>query len=190
MFNSLAKALPERVPAESGIPLHGFTIRGQRNGRAFSSIFFYSGGQGARPGRDGLPTLSFPTNVSNTPVEILEQTLPLRVHEKELLPQSGGTGRYRGGPGQRVRLEVLNEEGANLVLLSQRLRYPAVGRQGGTDGSLEHVRLNGAPVEGGRPFDLAQGDEFTLDLPGGGGFGPSAARAPAQQARDRDEGVL
>jgi N-methylhydantoinase B len=49
ILNTLAQALPERVPAESGIPLHGFTIRGRRAGKPFSSIFFFSGGQGARP---------------------------------------------------------------------------------------------------------------------------------------------
>jgi N-methylhydantoinase B len=177
VFNTLSLALPGRVPAESGIPLHGFTMSGRADGKAFSSIFFFSGGQGARPNQDGLPTLSFPTNVSNTPVEILERKLPLRVVEKALLPDSGGAGRFRGGPGQRVALEVLNPDGVTATLLSQRLLFPPVGRQGGGNGSLERVLLNGEPVQGERPFQLKQGDVFVLELPGGGGFGDPAGRS-------------
>ena len=71
IFNTLALALPDKVPAESGIPLHGFAVRGQRNGRVAAGIFFFNGGLGARADADGISTLSFPTNVSNTPVEVL-----------------------------------------------------------------------------------------------------------------------
>lgn len=186
ILNTLALALPDRVPAESGIPLHGFTISGRRDGRAYSGIFFFSGGQGARPDQDGLPTLSFPTNVSNTPIEILERLMPLRFHEKVLLPGSGGAGQFRGGAGQRIRMELIGSEGANLVLLSQRLNFPAVGRQGGANGSLERVLLNGKPVEGGKPFELLPGDTFVLDLPGGGGYGPPEKRDAQALTRDRE----
>ena len=189
ILNTLALALPDRVPAESGIPLHGFTIRGRRDDRAFAGIFFFSGGQGARPDQDGLPTLSFPTNVSNTPIEMLERLMPLRFHEKVLLPASGGAGQFRGGAGQRICMEVVSPEGANLVLLSQRLKYPPVGRQGGADGSLERVLLNGEPVEGAKPFDLQQGDTFVLELPGGGGFGDPEKRDAAALAQDRLNGL-
>jgi N-methylhydantoinase B len=181
VLNTLALALPERVPAESGIPLHGFTMAGERGGKRFSTIFFFSGGQGARPSRDGLPTLSFPTNVSNTPVEILERKLPLRVVEKSLREGSGGEGRFRGGCGQRVVIEVTNPDGLTATLLSQRIRFPPVGRQGGAPGALERVLLNEEPVQGDRPFRLKMGDTFTLELPGGGGWGAASER-PADDA--------
>jgi N-methylhydantoinase B len=187
VLNTLAQALPDRVPAESGIPLHGFTIRGRRAGKPFSSIFFFSGGQGARPDQDGLPTLSFPTNVSNTPVEVLERLLPVRIHEKTLLTESGGRGKYRGGPGQRVSMEVVSPEGANVVLLSQRLNFPPVGRQGGENGRAERILLNGRPVEGEKPFDLKEGDTFVLELPGGGGYGDPGARDAALAAQDQEK---
>lgn len=192
VLNALALALPDRVPAESGIPLHGFTIRGQTtrdgNPKPFAAIFFFSAGFGARPGSDGPDTLSFPTNVSSTPIEILEAVLPIRVHEKTLRVGSGGDGRWRGGDGQRVVLEVVNPEGANMVILSQRLSYPPLGRQGGENGALERIFLNGQPVQGARPFEMKQGDVFTLELPGGGGFGDPALRDPAQREQDVAEG--
>ena len=175
ILNTLALALPDRIPAESGIPLHGFTIRGQmeRDGRRkpFAAIFFFSAGFGARPGAPGPDALSFPSNVNNTPIEVLESVLPVRVLEKTLRVGSGGAGKYKGGDGQKVRMEMINSEGANVVILSQRLRYPPLGRQGGANGALERILLNGEPVEGERPFELKQGDVFTLELPGGGGFG-------------------
>ena len=99
IFNTLAKALPDRVPAESGIPLHGFAMSGWHDERPFSTIFFFNGGQGARPDQDGISTLSFPTNVSSTPVEVLEGRIPVRIRDKSLLPGSGGMGRFRGGLG-------------------------------------------------------------------------------------------
>ena len=192
ILNTLALALPERVPAESAIPLHGFTIKGQMERgsgkKPFAAIFFFSAGFGARPGSDGPDTLSFPTNVSNTPTEILEAVLPVRLREKTLLRGSGGAGQWRGGDGQRIVMEVVNPEGATAVILSQRLRFPPVGRQGGRDGALERVLLNGEPVQGERPFELKQGDLFTLELPGGGGFGDPALRDPVLLAQDRDEG--
>ena len=176
VLNTLAKALPDRVPAESGIPLHGFAIRGHKAGKVFSSIFFFSGGLGARPNQDGLPTLSFPTNVSNTPVEILERLLPIRINEKALLPDSGGRGKFHGGAGQRVKVEIVGTHGVTLVLLSQRLKFPPLGRCGGENGSLEKILLNGIPVQGSKPFELKPSDVFEIELPGGGGYGLRSER--------------
>lgn len=190
VLNALAQALPDSVPAESGIPLHGFTISGRRNGRAFSGIFFFNGGFGARPDADGPSTLSFPTNVSNTPVEMLERFFPIRFHEKVFIPDSGGKGQYRGGLGQRVVMEVTEAEHVSLSLLSQRLSFPAVGRQGGGNGRAERLLLNGEPVEGGKPFQAKAGDVFTLELPGGGGYGPAEERDPGLVAWDHEQGFV
>lgn len=178
VLNSLALALPDRVPAESGAPLHGFALRGVKGGRACAGIFFFNGGFGARPDADGLAALSFPTNVSNTPVEVLERAFPVRFHEKSLLVGSGGNGRYNGGDGQRVTMEIVGEQPVNLVLLSQRLNYPPVGRNGGEPGRAEHIYLNGEAVEGATPFNLGAGNVFTLELPSGGGFGLPEDREP------------
>ncbi|MBT5664662.1 MAG: hydantoinase B/oxoprolinase family protein, partial [Rhodospirillaceae bacterium] len=171
IFNTLAEAIPDRVPAESGIPLHGFALSGQMEGKPFSTIFFFNGGQGARPGSDGISTLSFPTNVSTTPVELLERALPIRIAEKSFVLNSGGAGQFRGGMGQRIALEVTGAETVYAVLLSQRLKYPPRGRQGGEDGAVEKIILNGENVEANKPFRLSPGDVLVLELPGGGGYG-------------------
>jgi N-methylhydantoinase B len=171
VLNALALALPDRVPAESGAPLHGFALRGTKDGHPCAGIFFFNGGFGARPTADGIDALSFPTNVSNTPVEVLERSFPIRFHEKSLITGSGGEGQFRGGDGQRITMEIVGDEAVNLVMLSQRLNYAPVGRQGGGDGQVERIYLNGEPVEGGKPFRVGAGNVFTLELPSGGGFG-------------------
>jgi N-methylhydantoinase B len=190
IFNTLAEAIPDRVPAESGIPIHGFTMSGMNADSPFSTIFFYTGGQGARPDQDGISTLSFPTNVSTTPVEVLERSFPVRILEKSFLPGSGGEGKFRGGLGERVALEVVSTQPVNIVVLSQRLKFPPRGRQGGGDGRLERIFLNGEAVEAGSPFELHKGDVLILELPGGGGFGPAEERDPLSQEADRKDGLL
>ena len=155
VFNSLALALPNRVPAESAVPLHGFAMSGRAGDQAFSTIIFFNGGQGARPDCDGISTLSFPTNVSSTPTEVLERRVPIRIVEKAFLPGSGGDGQFRGGLGQRVAMEVLGEHPVTLSVLSQRMRFPPVGRNGGSNGELERILLNGKEVQGSAPLPIA-----------------------------------
>lgn len=185
IFNVLAKALPDRTPAESGIPLHGFAMSGWMGDRPFSTIVFFNGGLGARPDKDGVSTLSFPTNVSNTPVEVLERAAPVRIREKSFLAGSGGDGKFRGGLGQRVAMEIVGDRPVTLAILSQRLKHPPVGRNGGENGRLERILVNDVAVEGGTPFQLRQGDIIVLELTGGGGFGLSSERDPASRAADR-----
>ena len=67
-------------------------------------MFFMNGGHGARPDRDGPSCLSFPSNVANTPIEQFENTTPMIVREKALIPDSGGAGKFRGGLAQRLLL--------------------------------------------------------------------------------------
>ena len=108
----------------------------------------------------------------------------MRILEKTLLPGSGGAGEFRGGLGQRIAMEVTSSRPVTLAILSQRLNYPPRGRQGGADGSVERILLNGAQVEGGVPFQLHQGDVIVLELPGGGGFGDIRERS-AKRIADR-----
>jgi N-methylhydantoinase B len=157
--------------------------------RPFSTIFFFNGGQGARPDQDGISTLSFPTNVSTTPVEVLERGVPVRIRDKSLLPGSGGAGKFRGGLGQRIEMEITASRPVTLVVLSQRLNFPPRARQGGENGSLERILLNDKEVEGGTPFRLDKGDVITLELPGGGGFGASGDRAPVLHEADLMDGL-
>jgi N-methylhydantoinase B len=84
-----------------------------------------------RPHRDGLPTTAFPTNVGAGSIEAYESVAPLMVWKKQLRPDSGGAGTFRGGLGQEVEIEVRAPDAVRLSLLSDRRDHPASGVLGG-----------------------------------------------------------
>lgn len=184
VLNALAQALPHRVPAESTAPVQGIGLRGTHHGRPFAGLVFLAGGQGAHAGGDGVPCLTFPTNVNCTPTEVLEEKYPVRVIEKTLIPDSGGAGRHRGGLGQRVSLQNVGDSEILATLLTSRASHPARGRQGGGAGRTERILVNGQPVSVTKALTLQPGDMLTLECPGGGGWGPPAERD--RQAIERD----
>ena len=100
VFGALAKAVPEKVQADCGSPCWCVVLSGEDENNPYEEYveyFFLNGGYGARPNMDGKSVLSFPTNVSNVPIEVLETGIPIRFIEKSLIPDSAGKGKYRGG---------------------------------------------------------------------------------------------
>ena len=72
----------------------------------FAPLNAANGGLGARATQDGVSCLTFPVNIGNTPVEVLESELPLLVVRRELWQDSAGPGRIRGGLGQIFEMQV------------------------------------------------------------------------------------
>jgi len=128
------------------------------------------GGQGAgarAPGPSGVHVGM--SNTMNTPIEVLESTLPLRVLRYALRPGSGGVGRHRGGDG--VVRELVALEPCELSLITERRRIAPRGLAGGADGAVGKNLVNGAPVDAKTALGLAAGAVIRLETPGGGGFG-------------------
>lgn len=128
------------------------------------------GGQGASsrgPGPSGVHVGM--TNTLNTPVEALELELPLRVERYELLDDSGGDGRHRGGDGIVRAIRLL--EPATLSLLTDRRRHAPQGLAGGGPGRRGRNLLNGEELPAKATRELAAGDVVTIETPGGGGWG-------------------
>ena len=95
LLRALAQALPDRVPAASQGTMNNVLIGGMdpRTGGAFSYYETLGGGQGARPGLDGMNGVhTHMTNTLNTPVEALEAAYPLRIVEYRLRDGTGGAG--------------------------------------------------------------------------------------------------
>jgi N-methylhydantoinase B len=190
VFGALAQVIPERVLAEGAGNIWLTTVRG-RGDDPFITVFFAAGGTGARPTKDGLSTTSFPSGIATAPVEVIETTSPLVVWAKELRTDSGGPGRFRGGLGQRIEVEVRTGEPYVVSSLADRMRFPAEGYQGGLPGAPGGFRLS----TGGRPnpklsLPLPAGTRFTLELPGGGGFHDPRTRDPDAVAHDVAEGLV
>jgi N-methylhydantoinase B len=183
IYRALADVLPDRVIAGSGgTPAAMNVLYGRRNdGKPWHSVRIRGGGMGASAIRDGDYVYIFPANGANTPVEIFESDTPLIVEKRELLTDSGGPGKLKGGLGRRMILKIPDDEYApippvNLGIQSGRYRYPPEGLFGGKSGSTAQFLVNGVP---GNPYGLTQlrpGDEIIMDVAGGGGFGDPLER--------------
>lgn len=172
VFEALAPALPDRVQAPSGSPLWCLNLAGAHEDGQFAVAYFLNGGQGAMQDADGMPCLSFPSNVSNTPVEVMEHLAPVRVERKQIRRGSGGAGTHRGGDGQRLDVRLLGSRPATAAFLADRLHTPASGLLGGLPGEPGEVLLNGEPINPKRQRAVAVDDVLSLRTPGGGGYGP------------------
>ncbi len=190
VLGALAPVIPERVVAEGSGNVWLTTVRGAGKQR-FVTVFFASGGMGARPNKDGLSTTSFPSGIATTPVEVIEASSPLVFRRKEFRPDSGGPGRYRGGLGQVIEVGVRTDEPYVVSALSDRFRFQAAGYAGGGSGAN-----GGFATSTGRVLNpklsvrMAADETFTLELPGGGGFHKPAERSPEDVARDVAAGLV
>ncbi|MGY1434319.1 hydantoinase B/oxoprolinase family protein [Streptomyces reniochalinae] len=215
VHGALAPAVPERVTAaangaNTGVHFSGYD---RARDRYFVYLETIGGGSGARADKDGLDGVQVHvTNTSNLPVEALETEYPLVVEAYELVPDSGGAGRTRGGMGIRrtVRVEerspgtgadgsphTAEDQGGGdgdaavqFWLDTSRLHSRPWGLFGGLPGSSARVELSpGAqPVDRGHTV-LRPGDRVSVVTAGAGGYGDPAERAPEQVERDVQEGV-
>lgn len=197
VYRALANVVPDRVIAGSGgTPATTNVFYGKRaGGQPWHSVIIRGGGMGASGRKDGDSCYIFPANGANTPVEILESDTPMLVERRELLPDSGGPGRFKGGLGRRMVIRIPNDEHAplgpvSLGIQSGRFRYPPEGLLGGKPGARARFLVNGEP---GDPYGLTQlfpGDVVTMDAAGGGGFGDPLQRDVEAVRRDVLEGYV
>ncbi|MBV7481462.1 hydantoinase B/oxoprolinase family protein [Bordetella sp. BOR01] len=191
IFGALSQVLPGKVMAGVGSPLWIANLSGTReDGRPFATVLFYNGGMGATAGKDGASVMSWPSNISATPVEVAEREAPLLFRCKALRPGSGGTGAQRGGLGEEIRFVSTHHQPLSIVFLTERLKVAAPGLHGGGDGAVGEVLINGAAINSRLPHVLQPGDEVTLRTPGGGGYGAMADRDAAQAAHDRQQAYI
>jgi N-methylhydantoinase B len=197
IYRALADVLPTRVIAGSGgTPAAMNVFYGRRiDGKPWHSVIIRGGGMGAGAMNDGNYVYIFPANGANTPVEIFESDTPLIVERRELLADSGGIGRTKGGLGKREVFRVPDDEYApippvNLGIQAGRYIHPAEGLFGGKTGTKAQFLVNG---KAGNSYGLTQlvpGDVVTIDAPGGGGYGKALERDPELVAFDVAQGYV
>ncbi len=176
VFGALARALPDRIPAASSGTMNNLTIGGidPRTARPYAYYETIAGGMGARPGRDGLSGChTHMTNSLNTPVEAIEQALPVVMTRYTLRRGSGGGGRRRGGDGVIREMRFLAP--AEVTLLADRRDGAPWGAQGGDPGlpGEDHLTRGGSTERLAGKFRrrVEEGDVLTIMTPGGGGWG-------------------
>jgi N-methylhydantoinase B len=167
---ALADILPDRVMAP-GSANSSFTIAGEDAGRRYAAVNFMNAGQGATAARDGLSTVSFPSNLGNTPIEVMELQAPVRVLYRRTRKGSGGEGAHRGGNGLDFSFEFCGTSPAVVSFMMTRIKSPPPGLAGGEPGQIGKLELNGNPVDPAQHWLLQPGDRVVMQSAGGGGFG-------------------
>jgi N-methylhydantoinase B len=178
--------------------LTSFSVSGRRPDTDGPYVFFeiLGGGWGGTDSGDGLDaTFGLMANCLDVPIEALELEYPLRVERYELLPDSGGPGRHRGGLGLRREVRYLSGEGY-FTNRSDGQRFPPVGVLGGGTGAPSRHRITrGDGTAVALPskvtnLTIGAGDLVSLETAGGGGWGAPATRDPEAVLRDVLDGKV
>ena len=185
VYNALDKILPGVVPAEGAGCLCNFQVSLRprtdetppEDAVRSEVLTFNSGGSGARPEHDGLNATAFPSGVMTMPIEATEHTGPVIIWRKELRPDSGGSGKQRGGLGQYMEVGARNGHEFDFQAMFDRVDHPARGRQGGMDGGTTTIAQDdGTAMRGkGKQF-VPHGRKVMLAFPGGAGYGEAKQR--------------
>ena len=195
VMDALSKAVPNRTTAVgfnstfclalSQITEDGYKIMSETT----------AGGWGAGPKNDGADALPLPlSNCSNVPAEWIENQFPyLRVTRYEMINDSCGHGRQRGGLGELKEYEILMD-GINYSGMCDRFIHPAKGILGGTDSAKGELKIIRKGKEINLPsktsFALKKGDLVRIITGGGGGYGSPNKRKIELLKRDIKQGII
>ncbi|MFW6109641.1 MAG: hydantoinase B/oxoprolinase family protein, partial [archaeon] len=130
----------------------------------------------------------------NTPIEVLEASLPLEFKAYRLRPDSGGVGKYRGGCGIE-RIWTLTTSKATLSIMAERNKLNPWGLAGGHNGATgEYILVTPDGSKTQLPskctITINRGDTLIIRTPGGGGYGDPVEREPEKIKRDLVNGLI
>ena len=197
---ALAGAVGDRAVASGSGSTGTAVIAGRRRqedgGGYFTTLELSSGAYGARASRDGMSAIRYgPGNAGHVPIEADEMENPLFFEAYEIVPDTGGAGRHRGGNGF-VRAFRVEAGGARICLCADRHDTRPPGLFGGRPGAVARYVLDpGSDRERVLPsktpyLDLAPGTLVHLQSAGGGGYGGPGERDPARVAADLKDGYI
>ena len=189
IYAALSGALPGRLMAPGADPIWLSVWRGQNP--PFTLTIFQVGGTGARPSKDGLSAVGFPSGVAGVPAEVIESLSPVVLRKRQLRPDSGGAGIWRGGLGQLTEFARRGEGNWSVSSIADRTVYPAHGLVGGSMGAAGELLVsNGLRPNPKALVDLNAADVVYVNLPGGGGYGSPFQRDPEKVRWDVVEGYI
>lgn len=201
VFGALFEAIPERVIAAgsgsaAAVSIGGIDPRPGRIDRSFVHVEPHGGAWGARPTSDGLSAIRVGVgNTGNQPIEVVETEFPIRVTSYEIVPDTGGPGRFRGGLAAKRTYRMLAP--AVVTVAAERSVVAPYGLSGGRSGALARYGLRMA--EDGslellpsktRPIAVPAGSELSVQPAGGGGFGNPRSRLPELVLADVRDGYV
>jgi N-methylhydantoinase B len=197
LLGALAKAIPNKVCAAASGSMNGIQIGGFN---PLTNSYFVNGetvggGYGGINDQDGTSGVNtHMTNTRNTPVEVLETILPVKVLHYGLRPDSEGAGLHRGGFGIERVFEFLTDD-VTCQIISDRVRNKPWGLEKGKPASGATFRIE---RENGETIDLpskarvkfSNHDRFFIKTSGGGGWGDPHKRDPKLVAADVRDGLI
>lgn len=196
LLQALSHLVPEKKIAGTG-GVGGIMIGGKRaDGRPFVQYEVIGSAYGARSGKDGVSGTSvLLDNARTAPIEVLETEFPTRVRRFELIRDSGGAGRFRGGLGILREYEICAPE-VQFSLRGGKHTVPTFGIDGGGMGRSGACIVNphsegekSMPSRFGGLY-LQRGDVIRLEKSGGGGVGLAKERPFEQVVGDVLDGYV
>jgi N-methylhydantoinase B len=195
-FQAAVPALLPAGPAGSSAIMNVKTVDNRTGRTLMASIDPITGGAGGWSGRDGADGSGANSSfLKNTPVEINEVEVPIRIKRYGLVPGSGGAGKHRGGLGTLLEFQVFAPNTVVTARNRDRTRFSAWGANGGLPGKTSMFWRN---KESDKPIDLGNTDVVALDpgdtilvaACGGGGWGNPWERDPALVLFDVEQGKV
>ena len=196
IFRSLHPVLPNQIPAagKGCIVNIGFGGPDPRRGEYYCYMETIGGGNGARPTKDGPDGVQ--TNLQNTenaPIEEIELHYPIRIKRYELITDSCGAGRYRGGMAIRRDFEFPYAE-CSWTVLSDGRKFAPWGLMGGAEGSCARFIFDPEGEHRDLPskctIEVPKGGCVRVETPGAGGFGDPRERDKNAVRRDLRDGKI
>ena len=197
-IGAFARAAPTRLPASPSMGLSIMNVKtSTRAGRPImASIGPVGGGAGGGPFADGAEGGGANTSfLKNTPVEINEAEVPIRIHRYGLVPDTGGAGRWRGGSALEMEFQVFAPQSMVTARNRDRSVISAWGFVGGGAGAVSRFARNPAGPDtvelGSTDIVLCEpGDTLLIQGPGGGGYGDPLERSVEDVLTDIRRGFV
>jgi N-methylhydantoinase B/oxoprolinase/acetone carboxylase alpha subunit len=177
ILGALSKAIPEKIPAASSGTMNNVAFGGWDPVKESRFTYYETigGGMGASPERNGLSGVhTHMTNSLNTPIEALENYLPMRIKTYKLRKGSGGKGWRKGGEGIIREYEFFVP--THVSLLTDRRKFAPYGVSGGEKGEKGRNSLftgkGKKKILGSKAnLKVQPKDILRIETPGGGGYG-------------------
>ena len=195
ILEAMAHFHPARGIANSGSSSAlSIAWRKARPGASTMQYEIIGSGYGGGTGHDGCTgTATHLSNLHITPIEILESEYPCRVNRFDLVPDSGGAGRWRGGLSLVREYELL--EDATVIRRFDKAKFPPHGLAGAKDGAGARFTIglgtaDEREISASGRYEMKAGGRFRLQTAGSGGFGNARQRDPDAISQDIAEGLV
>jgi len=196
IYKALGTKFPEKVPASSGGCINGIVYWGQRekSGEPWADGSPHPVGQGASYFGDGATCMHHAESATRfAPAEVWENRNPWLINRVELIQDSCGAGKNRGGLGVYFEITMLEDTFATTVC--ERVKFPPWGLNGGKEALANNCFVidqdeKSIEVPKATRIPITKGKRILLQCGGGGGYGDPKERETAKVLDDYKQGYI